>query len=65
MFIYLERDDINCSVLTVYLGYLLLTQLCQLLILSQILEAAAFLKEIKVLKDYWNNGILFKLPPYC
>lgn len=33
--IYLEKDEINCSVLTVYLGYLLLTQLCQLLILSQ------------------------------
>lgn len=33
MSMYLESEEINCSVLIVYLGYLL-TQLCQLLIAS-------------------------------
>lgn len=64
MSIYLERDEINYSVLIVFLGDLLLTQLCQLLTLSQMLKATAFFKGIKVLKDCWNNGVLsFKLPP--
>lgn len=58
MSIYLERDEINCSVLIVFLVDLLLTQLCHLLILSQMLKATAFFKGIKVLKDCWNNGVL-------